>query len=256
MQIELNNVKYNKLKNITLQINYNSITGIVGTLGCGKTDLSLVIAKKVKPNSGELICDINENKIGIITNLSYDEMLYGTSEEFLKKYAIKYNYKISDIDKRIFEIIKMVGLSETILSKPVFNISKSEKTKLLISQILLYNPELIILDNIIEELDNKSRTKLFKLIIKLKKFYNKTILISSSNVNIIYELIDNLIILDNGNLVSYGNKYDVYKNIDNKFIDIPLILKFSKMIENNKNIKLGHNDNINELIKAIYREVR
>ncbi len=258
MQIVLKNISYNKFNDLNLNINTNSIIGIVGPFGCGKTDLSLLISKKISPDNGEVILDIDNNKIGIITSFSFNEMLYGSVLDFIKKYSIKYSYKIKDIDERVLEIIKMVGLKEEILSKSVFNISKSEKIKVLLSQTLLFNPELIILDNVIEELDNRSKTKLFKLIIKLKKFYNKTIIITSSNINLIYEYIDDLVILDNGNIISYGNKYDVYNSLfkENIYLDYPMIVKFSNLLENKRDISLGNNDCINELIKAIYREFR
>lgn len=261
MQIVLKDVNYNKLKNLNICIDDNSITGVVGTLGCGKTDLSLIISKKVTPDSGVISydCDLSDNKIGVITSFSYNDMLYGNVLLFIKKYSIKYNYKMDDIDNRVLEILKMVGLNESILTKSIFNISKSEKIKVLLASILLYNPELIVLDNIVEELDNRSRTKLFKLIIKLKRFYNKTIIITSSDVNIIYELVDSLIILDNGNVLSYGNKFNVYKDskvLNNSFISSPTIIEFTHMIEDKKKVSLGNNDCINELIKAIYREIR
>lgn len=261
MQITLNDVSFGKFKNINLNIDNNKITGIIGKVGSGKTDLTLLISKIFNPEKGKILYSnkINENSIGIISNFSYDNMLYGTVEDFIKKDCIKYKYKIDDIDKRVLEIIKMVGLNESILKDKVFNISKSEKTKVLISQMLLYNPELIILDNIIEELDSKSRTKLFKLLIKLKKFFNKTIILTTSNIDAIYEFCDNLVVLDNNSVLISGDKFSVFNNeeiINNPFIVKPLVIEVKDKIKKLKNINLGDNDSINELIKAIYREMR
>lgn len=258
MQITLKNIKYNKLNNINLIIEDNKITGIIGSVGSGKTDLSMLIGRIKDPEYG-IVEYSTEDKIGIISSFSYEEMLDGSVEDFIKSKSIKYNYKLDSIDKRVEEILKMVGLSSSILKRNVFNVSKSEKIKILLSQMLLYNPELIILDSVTEELDSKSRTKLFKLIIKLKKFHNKTIIISSLKADNIYEFVDNLIVIDNGNVVSFGNKFDVYNDtyvINNDFISKPLTVEFKNKLKNEANIDLGNNDSINELIKAIYREVR
>lgn len=261
MQINIENVTYNKLKNINTKIEDNKITGIIGRLGSGKTDLTLLISGYIKGEKGTINYnkDIQSSDIGIISNFSYDDMLYGTVKEFIKRDSIKYNYKLSDIDNRVDEILKMVGLSNDILNKSVFSISTSEKTRVILSQILLYNPELIILDSAFEELDSKSRTKLFKLLIKLKKFYNKTIIITSSNIDAIYELCDNLILLDNNNIVFYGDKYSAFnieEVLNNPFIIKPTVIEVKEKIKEKLGKDLGNNDSINELIKAIYREVR
>lgn len=258
MQITLKNIKYSRLNNINLIIEDNKITGIIGSVGSGKTDLAMLIGKISNPEYGTIEYT-TQDKIGIISSFSYEEMLDGSVEDFIKSKSIRYNYKLDSIDKRVEEILKMVGLSNSILQRNVFNVSKSEKIKILLSQMLLYNPELIILDSITEELDSKSRTKLFKLIIKLKKFHNKTIIISSLKADNIYEFVDNLIILDNGKIVCSGNKFDVYNDINvinNEFISKPLTIEFKNKIKKEANIDLGNNDSINELIKAIYREVR
>lgn len=261
MQIILKDIKYNKLNNINLNINDNKITGIIGSIGSGKTDLTMLIGNKIVPGVGTIEYDSNQTdeKIGIISNFSYEEMLDGNVDIFIRKKSIEYNYKLETIDKRVEEILKMVGLQASILNKNVFNLSKSEKIKVLLSSLLLYNPELIILDGIIEELDSRSRTKLFKLIIKLKKFYNKTIIITSCNVDNIYEFIDDLIILENGKIVASGNKFDIYNNEEisnNELVPKPLTVEFKNKIKRKLNINLGNNDCINELIKAIYREIR
>lgn len=261
MQINIEKATYNKIKNINLQIENNKITGVVGRLGSGKTDLTLLISgyNKLEKGSIDYNKKLQDNDIGVISNFSYNDMLHGTVREFIKKDSIKYNYKINDIDKRVDDIIKMVGLSFDILNKSIFCLSNSEKIKVILSQILLYNPELIILDSVFEELDSKSRTKLFKLLIKLKKFYNKTIIITSSNVDIIYELCDNLILLDNYNVLFYGNKYEAFNNeniLNNPFIIKPTVIEVKEKIKEKLGKDLGDNDSINELIKAIYREVR
>lgn len=257
----LENIKYSKLDNISLTINENKITSIVGSIGSGKTDLAMLIGKKILPGAGTVEYNSSkiDDKIGIISNFSYEEMLDGNVDTFIRKKSIKYNYKLETIDKRVEEILKMVGLQTSILDKNIFNISKSEKIKVLLSQILLYNPELIVLDSIIEELDSRSRTKLFKLIIKLKKFYNKTIIITSCNVDNIYEFTDDLIILEHGKVLANDNKFDIYNNeeiLNNELVQKPLTIEFKNKIRLKSNIDLGNNDSINELIKAIYREIR
>lgn len=258
MQIKLENAFYNKLSNINLEIEHNKITGIIGGISAGKTDLCLLLSDYVKPKSGSIIFS-SDKKICLVSNFLINDMIIGNVEIFIKEKSLKYNYKITNIDKRVQDILKMVGIDISLLKRDLSNISRTEKIKILIAQNLLYNPDVIILDNILEELDDLEKTKLFKLFIKLKKFYDKTIIISSNNVDIIYEFIDNLIILDNNNLICYGDKYEVYNSeevLNSVYIDKPITIFFKKELQKYKGIKLGNNDSINELIKDVYREVR
>ncbi len=258
MQIKLEKISYNNLSNINLEIEHNKITGVIGGISSGKTDLCLLLSKYAKPKNG-FIKFSNDKKISLVSNFLIDDMIIGNVEEFIKEKSVKFNYKISNIDKRVQDIVKMVGIDISLLKRELSGISRTEKIRILIAQNLLYNPDVIILDNIFEELDDVEKTKLFKLFIKLKKFYDKTIIISSNNVDIIYEFIDNLIILDNNNLICYGDKYEVYNNeevLNSIFIDKPITIFFKKELQKYKGIKLGNNDSINELIKDVYREVR
>ncbi|MBR2712769.1 MAG: hypothetical protein IKE73_03580, partial [Bacilli bacterium] len=99
---------------------------------------------------------------------------------------------------------------------------------------------------------------IMKLFIKLKKFFNKKIVIVDSNIDDIYEFIDDVIIIDSGEILLSGNKYKVYDNIElleEKNIRIPSIITFiHKMKE--RGINIDNVDNTNELIKSIYREMR
>ena len=258
MQIKLEKVFYNNLSNIDLEINHNRITGIIGRISSGKTDLCLLLSKYVISENG-FINFSSDERISLISNNLLEDMIIGNVKEFIKQKSIDFNYKVSNIEKRVLDIIKMVGLDSSILEKNLENVSRTEKIRILIAQNLLYNPDVIILDQVFEELDEVLKTKLFKLFIKLKKFYNKTIIIVANNVDTIYGFIDDLIILDMGNLVCYGDKFKVYEDdkvLNNVFIDKPTTIYFKKQLKKYKNIKLGNNDSINELIKDVYREVR
>ena len=95
-----------------------------------------------------------------------------------------------------------------------------------------------------------------KLIIKLKKLYNKTIIISDINIDNIFELIDNLIIINDKDVIYNGEKYEFYASNKNNLFEKPLTIILKEEIYEKKGINIGNTDSINELIKAIYRELR
>ena len=219
----------------------NKIYAITGNSGSGKSSL---------------ISDIKiDKKIGIVNN---DTAKCNLVIDQIEYYDIKYEFKIKELEVRKNEIIKMLEIDKGILNKSIYEISESEYTKVLICSVLLYNPSVIIIDELIDSLDHKNKEKVFKLFIKLKRFFNKKIVVITSNIDDIYEFIDNVIVLDEGNIILSGNKYEVYDNIDllnEKNIHIPNIVKFIKKMKD-RGIKIDNVDTINELIKSVYREMR
>lgn len=207
-----------------------------------------IIDKKITgivSNSVSNIIKFNENlgsEVYIISYFNVQNMNEGIVEDFL-------NAKKNEDD--LLEALKILNINSKILSKNICELSTSEKIKLLIVNALLKNYEVIYFDNILPCLDSSSRTRLYKLIIKLKKFQNKTILISDINIDNIFEFVDNLIIVSD--TIITGNKYDVFPC---DIINTPITLTLRDKILENKNIDIGKVDSVNELIKAIYREIR
>ena len=200
-----------------------------------------IIDKKITgivSNSVSNIIKFNENlgsEVYIISYFNVQNMNEGIVEDFL-------NTKKNE--DKLPDALKTLNINSKILIKNICELSTSEKIKLLIVNALLKNYEVIYFDNILPCLDSSSRTRLYKLIIKLKKFQNKTILISDI-------FVDNLIIVSD--TIITGNKYDVFPC---DIINNPITLTLRDKILENKNIDIGKVDSVNELIKAIYREIR
>ena len=207
-----------------------------------------IIDKKITgivSNSVSNIIKFNENlsnEVYIISYFNVQNMNEGIVEDFLNTKKNK---------DELPDALKTLNINSKILCKSICELSTSEKIKLLIVNALLKNYEVIYFDNILPCLDSSSRTKLYKLIIKLKKFQNKTILISDINIDNIFEFVDNLIIVSD--TIITGTKYDVFPC---DIINTPITLTLRDKILENKNIDIGKVDSVNELIKAIYREIR
>lgn len=279
MEIKYDNVSYiynaktalrkRALTGIDLEIKEGKINGIIGRSGSGKTTLVELLNALIIPTSGSIKVDnfviSKKNKIKNINDLRVnvglifqfpEEQFFNLKVEDEIKFGMKYfKIKDSDIKTRSIEALKMVGLDEEYLGKDTFKLSSGEMRKVAIASILAFNPELIILDEPTIGLDSISKKQLIYLIRTLKNKYNKTIMIITHDVDLLHQISDYIFVLDSGKLVLEGAKYSVFTSdkLKEYGIDAPKIIQFEKLVQKNKGIKLGYRDDVNDLIKDIYR---
>ena len=237
---------------LSFNINEKKITFIVGESGSGKSSLLSLINEDIS-YSGEIVKSIGFLKQNpenyFFCNTIYDEILYE-----LKKKKIKCDY-----DKKIVSALKMVGLDRSFLNRSPFEISKGEQKKVAIACVLVCNPKFYILDEPFMNLDYSSKKKIVKLFRMMKLKYGKTFVIASSDTNVALELADEVIGFKNGKIVFQGNKFDLFTNhelLSKANILEPEIVKFTNLVKNTKGINLGYRDDINDLMKDIYRFVK
>jgi len=261
MEVVLEQVEYinsNKkiLENINLNIKKGSITTILGKSGSGKTVLAEIIDLLTLPTTGIVRHD-NDYKVGMVFQ-SPEEQFFSSTVEKEITFGLNFNNKdINEIKKKVQDALTMVGLDESYLNRNPFSLSCGEKRKVAIASILAMNPRTLILDEPTLGLDNKSKKSLIKIIKLLKNRYNKTIVVITKDSEFAHLISDEVIILHEGKIVLQGNKYDVFTSDIEKYgIKKPQIIEFEQLVRKEKNIRLLYRDDINDLMKDVYRYVK
>ena len=282
MEIEFNNVdfKYKKinylekeiLKNINIKFIEGKISAIIGKSGSGKTTLVELINNLLLPTSGNIkvgnyLLTDKRNKdelklrcdVSLLFQFPEEQFFTNTVKDELETILKLSNYKLNEINKRVTDSIKMVGLNENYLYCSPFKLSRGELRKVALAASLLLNPKVLILDEPTIGLDSKSKKDLIKLIRMLKNRYNKTIIIVSHDMDFIHQIVDYIYVLNDKQIVLEGTKYEVFKEekkLKEYNIKVPKIIEFENKVKEKKNIKIGYRDDINDLIKDIYRYVK
>ena len=258
------------LKDINLTIQDGKINALIGTSGSGKTTLVELLNSILVPTKGKVIVDkdiISEKsqiknintlrrKVGIVFQFPEEQFFNLTVKKELEFGLLSFNYRTNEIDKRVSDALKMVGLDDSYLDRDPFKLSNGEQRKVAIASILIVNPKIIVFDEPTIGLDYESKKNFIKLIRMLKNRYNKTIIIISHDIDFIHNISDYVILLDKGKLILTGNKYDILGNPDvlkEYNLPIPKVVEFSYKVLKNKGIKMGYRDDVNDLLKDIYR---
>lgn len=187
------------LKNININLEKNKIYGFEGKNGSGKTVLFKIICGFIAPSSGKIL--INNKQIGKDIDFPEKCGILIESPGFIDRFSAYKNLKLlADINRTISdtEIKKWMDFYDLEFNskKKVKNFSLGMKQKLGLIQAFMEEPNILILDEPMNALDEKSVIKTRELLNSLKN--NTIILISSHNKEDIESLCDEIFLIDNG----------------------------------------------------------
>ena len=195
---------FTALDNISLNFQKGKIYGIIGRNGSGKTVLFKCICGLLNVDEG--IIKVGGKQIGKEISAPKDVGVIIETPGFLPEYTGYQNLSfLADIRRKIkkediYEVIKRVGLDPT-SKKQVGKYSMGMKQRLGIAQAIMEDPELLILDEPMNGLDNQGVSDIRKLLLELKEA-GKTILLASHNREDISILSDAVIEIDRGKIIS------------------------------------------------------
>lgn len=209
MKINIDNISksFDKglvLNNINLCFESGKVYGLKGRNGSGKTMLLRAISGLILPDSGTI--KIDDKILG--DDLSFPPSVGVLIENpgYIPELSGKENLKnIADIkgvisDKEINEIMKYFDL-EPESKKPVKKYSLGMKQKLGLCMAFMEDPELVLLDEPMNALDEKAVNDLKDLILK-KENEGKLIIIASHDLEDLEELTNEIIEMQNGEVVN------------------------------------------------------
>ena len=208
MKITINNLtkKFKDeivLNNINMTLESGNIYGIIGQNGSGKSVLLKIICAFYIPSQGEVLID----NINYCNGKNFPKNLRALIEKnaFLPdisgfnnlKLLAKIENKITD--EEINESLKIVNLYEE-KDKMFSKYSMGMKQKLGIASALMEDPEIIILDEPFNGIDEESKEKITNELIKIKN--NKIIIITSHIKAEITSLCDHVFEMKNGKIIN------------------------------------------------------
>jgi len=272
LQIENLHKKYGEfeaIRGLDLNIQKGEIYGLLGPNGAGKSTLIKCITGLEKITSGKIIFEESETNINKykqnIGLLPQDIALYldFTARENISFFCSLYGYKGRSLKNRVDKALEFVGLRQ-FENKKAKEFSGGMKRRLNMACAISHSPSIIIMDEPTVGIDPQSRNHILESVKKLNK-EGSTIIYTSHYMEEIEELCTNISIMDNGKIISSGNKEYLKSNlIDNNVYTITLksnlynierhikkIYGVSDVIVKDNEIKCYYSKDINILQKLI-----
>ena len=205
------------VRDISLEIPKGKITGVLGINGAGKTTTIRMLASLITPTSGSLTMDgvdAVKNHLWVKERINMisggERNLYWrlTAQENLRYFGSLYGIGKKELEERIGELLKTVGLEEA-KDIPVERYSKGMKQRLQIARGPINEPQHLPLDEPTLGLDILIAKEIRELIHSLAKERGKGILLTTHYISEAEELCDYIYVLDQGQIIARGTKEEL-----------------------------------------------
>ncbi len=204
-------IKLEVLKEVSLKLEANKISVIVGKSGAGKSTLLHILGALDRPDSGEVIYSdenifsYSDEKLAKFRNqnIGFVFQFHHLLPEFtaIENIAIPlmiHGISFEKASKRAEELLEIVDLIDRSTHKPA-ELSGGEQQRIAVARALANDPQIIFADEPTGNLDSANSEIIHKIFLDLKEKMNKTFVIVTHNPGLV-NLADNLYEIKDGNL--------------------------------------------------------
>ncbi|RMD03074.1 ATP-binding cassette domain-containing protein [Clostridium autoethanogenum] len=205
------------LSNLNLEVSSPNFIGLLGPNGAGKSTFMKLLVSNIIPTEGEIIVDgkpIQKYEKELRKQLGYLPQSFGLYDELTVYEFLDYMCALKEIKSNVKGIIRQAIEQANLQEKRNFKIktlSGGQRQRVGIAQVLLGNPELIILDEPTVGLDPEERIKFRNIFSQTAK--DKIVLLSTHIIDDIQAICNRIIIINNGTILFDGTSPDLIKAV-------------------------------------------
>ena len=227
--------------NIDITFRENMITGLIGHTGSGKSTVAQMLNGLLRPSEGDVIIHGRSmwedpkkiKEFRYITGLVFQYPEYQLFEETVYKdiaFGPK-NMGLSDeeIDTRVREAMRFVGLPDDVLEKSPFDISGGQKRRVAIAGVMAMKPKNLVLDEPAAGLDPRGRDEILGRIHEYQKETGSTVIMISHSMEDMALYCDRLVVMNNSKPIMASTCGEVFSRADEleaAGLAVPQVTKF------------------------------
>ena len=237
------------VNNISFEVPKNSVVGLVGESGCGKSVTSLSIMQLVQAPQGQVVggqIRFNSDELGLNDKgekLCYDvtkmptldmcrirgkdismifqEPMTSLNPVFTVGYQIEEVFYLNNPEatkeearKKAIDMLSLVGIPmpETIIDYYPHQLSGGMRQRVMIAIALTGEPKLIIADEPTTALDVTIQSQILKLLQSVQKSCGASILLITHDLGVVAEMADYVVVMYAGKIVEKGTVYEIFDN--------------------------------------------
>lgn len=208
------------VSDLNLSIQKGEVFGLLGPNGAGKTTTILMLLGLTEPTSGSAtICgmDCTREPLGIKSTVGYLPDNVGFYSDMTGRQNLRFTGRLNGLPEKLIEermerLLARVGMTEA-ADRKAGTYSKGMRQRLGIADVLMKDPQIIVMDEPTLGIDPEGMRELLELIRKLSVEDGRTLLISSHQLQQIQQVCDRVGIFVEGRLIASGTLAELEEQI-------------------------------------------
>lgn len=232
MSIKIENLEYvympgspfekKALDNVNIDIKNGEFVGLIGHTGSGKSTLVQHLNGLLKPNSGRVVINERETTakgeelkklrfdVGLVFQYPEHQLFEETVYKDIAFGPRNLGLSNDEIDERVRDAARCVGLSEDVLEKSPFDLSGGQKRRVAIAGVISMRPSVLVLDEPTAGLDPAGREEILAQIKSIHSEGNMTVILVSHSMEDVARLVNRLIVMNDGKVFADGSVDEVF----------------------------------------------
>ena len=197
------------------------IFGIIGHSGAGKSTLLRCINRLETYEDGSILVedkevkDLSENELRFLRKdlgMIFQHFSLLERKTVFENVALPlecFKYSKEEINKRVDELLKLVGIDDKKNQKPR-NLSGGQKQRVAIARALALNPKVLLCDEATSALDPNTTKSILNLLQDINKKLNITIIMVTHQMEVIKQICSRVAIMEGGKVLEIGDTEELF----------------------------------------------
>lgn len=219
-----NNVSFTAVEDVSIEVERGELITFLGPSGCGKTTTLRMIAGFEEPTNGKIQFDnkdvtrvmVNQRDIGFVFQnyalfphmTVFDNVAYGLRARRIAETAIK---------RKVSLYLDLVGLPNVEKNFPN-QLSGGEQQRVALARVLVLEPQVLLMDEPLSNLDAKLRIHMRTEIRRIQKQLQLTTLYVTHDQKEALTMADRIMVMNKGRIEQIGTPFEIYANPFSLFV--------------------------------------
>ncbi|MDM5318576.1 energy-coupling factor ABC transporter ATP-binding protein [Bacillus altitudinis] len=263
------------LYDVNASIQEGSYVAVIGHTGSGKSTLLQHLNGLLKPTKGSIalgdtVLQANKKqkdlkslrkKVGIVFQFPEHQLFEETILKDICFGPMNFGVPQKKAEAKAKEMLKLVGLPESLLSRSPFELSGGQMRRVAIAGVLAMEPEVLVLDEPTAGLDPRGRKEIMDMFYELHQKANLTTILVTHSMEDAAHYADQMIVMHKGTVKATGTPRELFANrtdMSSFGLDLPETIKFQQTVEEKLGITFPRPlltmDEMAEALTALYQE--
>ena len=212
--------------NVNLSIDEGEFIGVIGHTGSGKSTLIQHFNGLLKPSSGRIFIDGEQLwedkarlreirfKVGLVFQYPEYQLFEETCYKDIAFGPRNMGLSEEEIDRRVRETARLVGIDDAMLEKSPFELSGGQKRRVAIAGVMAMEPKVLILDEPASGLDPKGRSQILGLIREYHREKKNTVMLVSHSMEDVAKHCSKILVMNKAKVSMYDTPVNVFHRAD------------------------------------------